>query len=157
MDTSKVVVSISWNNYGKDVTINKIEAYVHWVERYFETARQQNVTVEHFSPTGKTSPALVINNPDVRVQYSLTITPNMIYNLFKDATHKYNGPTAVNVFQNPEIDRSDPKTRFRVGDTFFVTWYLYATDGRVFRSWSNEIKAPRVTGANTEVRWTVVP
>lgn len=157
MDTSKVVVSISWNNYGKPVTVNKIEAYVHWIEQYYDSAKQQNVSVEHFGPTGKTDASLVINNPNPRVQYPLTITPAKIYDLFKDATRKYNGPTAVNVFQNPEINRSTPKNRFRVGDTFYVTWYLYAADGRVFKSWSVSIQTGEVLDANTRVTWTVTP
>ena len=157
MDISSVIVSISWNNYGKDVTINKIEAYVHWVEKYYDNTKQQDVEVEHFAPEGKTDASLVKSNPDPRVQYPLTITPDKVYNLFKDAKRKYNGPAEVNVFQNPEIDRSDPKKRFRVGDRFYVTWYLYAVDGRVFKSWSVSIQLGELAGANTKVAWSVTP
>jgi hypothetical protein len=157
MDVSKVVISISYNDYGKNVKINKIEAYVHWIENYYDNTKQADVDVEHFGPTGKTDASLVINNPDVRVQYPLTITPDKVYNLFKDATRKYNGPTAVNVFQNPEIVRSDPKKRFRIGDRFYVTWYLYADDGRVFKSWSPSIQNGEVAGANTQIDFEVVP
>ncbi len=157
LDVSKVVVSISWNAYGKPITINKIEAYVHFVESYYDSTKQQDVEVEHFGPMGKTDASLVINNPDPRVQYPLTITPDKVFNLFKDATNKYNGPTKVNVFQNPEINRTDPKKRFRVGDRFYVTWYLYAVDGRIFKSWSVSIQGGGLAGANTQVRFAVVP
>lgn len=157
MDTSKIVVSISWNNYGKNVTINKIEAYVHWVEKYYDSTKQQNVEVEHFGPEGKSEASFVINAPKPRVQNSITITPDKVYNLFKTAKNKYNGPAEVNVFQNPEINRSDPKKRFRVGDRFYVTWYLYAEDGRVFKSWSVSIQNGEVAGANTRVSWVVTP
>lgn len=154
MDNSQVVISISWNDYGKNVPITKIEAYVHWVEGYYDNTKQQDVEVEHFGPQGKTDASLVINNPNPRQQYPLTITPDKVYNLFKDAKHTYNG-TEVNVFQNPEIDRSDPKKRFQLGDRFYLTWYLYATDGRVFKSWSESIKNEELAGANTQVDWEV--
>lgn len=157
MDTSKVVVSISWNNWGKDVKVNKIEAYVHWVERYYDSTRQQNVEVEHFAPDGKTDASLVISNPKLREANNLTITPEKVYNLFKDATHKYNGPSAVKVFENPEINRSNPQSRFKVGDRFFVTWWLYTEDGRIFKSWALSIQNSELQGANTRVSWSVVP
>jgi hypothetical protein len=158
MDVSNVVVSVSWNAYGKDVKINKIEVYVHYVEKYYDLTKQQDVEVEHFGPQGKTDASLVINNPDQqRVQYPVTITPDKVFNLFKDAKRKYNGPSEVNVFQNPEINRSDPKSRFRVGDRFYATWYLYATDGRIFKSWSPSIQNGELAGANTRVDFKVVP
>lgn len=158
MDVSKVIVSISWNSYGKDVKITKIEAYVHFVEQYYDKTLQQDVEVEHFGPAGKTDASLTIANPDQpRVQYPITITPDKVYNLFKDAKRKYNGPTEVNVFLNPEINRSDPKKRFQVGDRFYVTWYLYAADGRVFKSWSVSIQTGELAGANTQVDFAVVP
>ena len=155
MDTSKVVISISWNDYGKNVPITKIEAYVHWVEGYYDNTKQQDVEVEHFSPQGKTDTSLVISNPNPRQQYSITITPDKVYNLFKDAKHKYNGATEVNVFQNPEIDRSDSKKRFQVGDRFYVTYFLYATDGRIFKTWSESIQNGELAGANTQLDWSV--
>lgn len=157
MSSSAVNVGISWNNYGKDITITKIEPYIHWVERYYDNTRQQNVEVEHSAPLGKTEASLVINNPKLREKNVITITPDRIYNLFKNSTHKYNGPSAVNVFQNPEIDRSDPNKRFRVGDRFFVTWWLYAADGRIFKTWAVSIQNGELEGANTRVSWTVVP
>ncbi len=158
MDVSKVIVSISWNSYGKDVKITKIEAYVHFVETYYDTTLQQDVEVEHFGPAGKTDASLTITNPDQpRVQYPITITPDKVFSLFKDAKRKYNGRTEVNVFQNPEINRSDPKKRFILGDRFYVTWYLYAADGRVFKSWSVSIQTGELAGANTQVDFKVVP
>lgn len=157
MDTSRVTVAISWNNYGKDVKINKIVPYVHWVERYYDSTRQQNVEIEHLAPLGKTDASLVINNPKLREKNPITITPEKVYDLFKTTMHKYNGPAAVNVFQNPEIDRSDPKKRFRVGDRFFVTWWLYAEDGRIFKTWAVSIQNGELEGANTRVSWSVIP
>ncbi len=157
MDTSKVVISISWNDYGKNVPITKIEAYVHWVEGYYDNAKQQDVEVEHFGPVGKTDASLVIDKPNPRQQYPLTITPDKVFNLFKDAKNKYNGATEVNVFQNPEINRSDPKKRFRVGDRFYLTYYLYASDGRIFKSWSESIQNLELAGANTQIDWDVKP
>ena len=127
MDASEVRLDISWNNYGKNVVINKIEPYIAFTETYFDVVKEADVS-----------------------------TPAVVYNLFKAATRKYNGAAAVNVFDNPErADRKVAKTRFIKSDNFTVRWKLYAQDGRVFDSWSASIQNGELVGANTRATWTV--
>lgn len=156
MDASEVKLNISWNNYGKNVVINKIEPYIAFTETYFDKVKEADVSVTHLSSFGLNDPTLNIANPVNRQVYTVSIKPAVVYNLFKAATRKYNGAAAVNVFANPErTDRAVAKTRFIKTDNFTVRWKLYAEDGRVFDSWSASIQNLEVVGANTKATWTV--
>ena len=156
MDASEVRLSISWNNYGKNVVINKIEPYIAFTETYFDKVKEADVSVTHLSSFGLNDPSLNVANPENRVVYTVKITPTVVYNLFKAATRKYNGTAAVNVFDNPErAERAVAKTRFIKSDNFTVRWKLYAQDGRVFDSWSASIQNGELVGASTKATWTV--
>ena len=156
MDASEVRLNISWNNYGKNVVINKIEPYIAFTETYFDKVKESDVSVTHLSSFGLNDPSLNVANPENRVVYTVKITPTVVYNLFKSATRKYNGTAAVNVFDNPErAERAVAKTRFIKSDNFTVRWKLYAQDGRVFDSWSASIQNGELVGANTRATWTV--
>lgn len=155
-DASEVRLSISWNNYGKNVVINKIEPYIAFSETYYDSAKESDVTVTHLNSFGLNDPTLNIANPTVRTDYIVKITPAIVYNLFKSATRKYNGANAVNVFANPErAQRAVSNTRFIKSDNFTVKWKLYAEDGRVFDSWSASITNGELVGATTSATWTV--
>ena len=155
-DASEVRLSISWNNYGKNVVINKIEPYIAFSETYYDSAKESDVTVTHLNSFGLNDPTLNIANPTVRTDYIVKITPAIVYNLFKSATRKYNGASAVNVFANPErAQRAVSNTRFIKSDNFTVKWKLYAEDGRVFDSWSASITNGELVGATTSATWTV--
>ena len=156
MDASEVRLNISWNNYGKNVVINKIEPYIAFTETYFDKVKESDVSVTHLSSFGLNDPSLNVANPENRVVYTVKITPAVVYNLFKSATRKYNGTAAVNVFDNPErAERAVAKTRFIKSDNFTVRWKLYAQDGRVFDSWSASIQNGELVGASTKATWTV--
>lgn len=156
MDASEVRLDISWNNYGKNVVINKIEPYIAFTETYFDIVKESDVSVTHLSSFGLNDPSLNVANPENRKVYTVKITPAIVYNLFKAATRKYNGTAAVNVFDNPErAERKVAKTRFIKSDNFTVRWKLYAQDGRVFDSWSASIQNGELVGANTKATWTV--
>lgn len=156
MDASEVRLNISWNNYGKNVVINKIEPYIAFSETYYDSLKESDVTVSHLTSYGLNDPSLNIANPTVRQVYTVKITPAIVYNLFKAATRKYNGTAAVNVFANPERpQRADAKTRFIKTDNFTVRWKLYAEDGRVFDSWSVSITNGELVGATVQATWTV--
>ncbi len=155
-DASEVRLSISWNNYGKKVVINKIEPYIAFSETYYDSAKESNVTVAHLNSFGLNDPTLNIANPTVRQDYIVKITPAIVYNLYKSATRKYNGTAAVNVFANPErAQRAVSNTRFIATDNFTVRWKLYAEDGRVFDSWSASISNGELVGATVKATWTV--
>lgn len=155
-DSSEVRLSISWNNYGKNVVINKIEPYIAFSETYYDSAKESDVTVTHLNSFGLNDATLNIANPKVRTDYVVKITPAIVYNLFKSATRKYNGASAVNVFANPErAQRAVSNTRFIKSDNFTVKWKLYAEDGRVFDSWSASITNGELVGATTSATWTV--
>ena len=156
MDASEVRLDISWNNYGKNVVINKIEPYIAFSETYYDSAKESDVTVAHLNSFGLNDPTLNVANPENRKVYTIKITPAIVYNLYKTATRKYNGAAAVNVFDNPERpDRRVAKTRFIKSDNFTVRWKLYAQDGRVFDSWSASIQNGELVGASTRASWTV--
>jgi len=156
MDASEVRLDISWNNYGKNVVITKIEPYIAFSETYFDKVKESDVTVAHLDAFGLNDPSLNIDKPENRKVYTVKITPAIVYNLFKGATRKYNGTAAVNVFANPErTDRAVAKTRFIKSDNFTVRWKLYAEDGRVFDSWSASIQNGELVGASTKATWTV--
>ena len=156
MATSEVRLNISYNHYGKNVIINKIEPYIAFTETYYDNVRESDVSVTHLNSFGLNDPSLNVTNPVNRQVYTVKITPAIVYNLFKSATRKYNGATAVNVFDNPErAARRDAQTRFIRTDNFTVRWKLYAEDGRVFDSWSASIQNGELLGASTRATWTV--
>jgi hypothetical protein len=156
MDASLVKLDISWNNYGKNVVINKIEPYISFTETYYDVVKESDVSVTHLNAFGLNDPTLNVSNPENRKVYTINITPAIVYNLFKAATRKYNGTAAVNVFDNPERpDRKVAKTRFIKSDNFTVRLKLYALDGRVFDSWSASIQNGELVGASTKATWTV--
>ena len=156
MATSEVRLNISYNHYGKNVIINKIEPYIAFTETYYDNVRESDVSVTHLNAFGLNDPSLNVTNPVNRQVYTVKITPAIVYNLFKSATRKYNGASAVNVFDNPErAARRDAQTRFIRTDNFTVRWKLYAEDGRVFDSWSASIQNGELLGASTRATWTV--
>lgn len=156
MDSTEVRLSISWDNYGKNVVINKIEPYIAFSETYYDVVKESDVTVTHLSAFGLNDPTLNIASPTLRQVYTVKITPAIVYNLFKAATRKYNGTAAVNVFANPErASRAVSNTRFIKTDNFTVRWKLYAEDGRVFDSWSASISNGELVGATVKATWTV--
>jgi hypothetical protein len=164
MDISNYVFSLQWNNNDKNPSVAKMQVYVHFIESYYDSVSAQAKTVEHFTSVGKTNPAWDITNPAIRTPYNVTITPDQVYQLFKDIKFDYkDGKGSVFVFDNTRLPlRNDPKTRFRFGDKFYVTWAFTTPEGDVYKSWSVSIQNNEVTGSdgkpflNTRLNWDAI-
>lgn len=152
---SNVKIDLSWWSAGGAIKIDKIEAYISFYEPYVD-ANGNDAIADHGKGVGKTAPSLVLTGLANQVPGTLTITPDLVYQLYKDATFKYDGVNEVPVFNNPSKPRP-AGSRFMLGDSFRLTWRLYASNGLVYKSWSVSIQNGELKGANTYVDWAMVP
>lgn len=140
-DAAKLDCKIRWVSLDNKLTVSKIDVYVDMIESYNDpdgnpkTASLGNGGVLLKSIT----PAAANRQWNV---YS--VTPLEIYNLFKDATVKYDKVNAVKVFANPDRPRTTGKWLLPAGkvktlnvsaDSFVITWRLTTSDGLVFKTW----------------------
>lgn len=129
-DAAKVNFKIRWVSLDNILTVNKIEIYIDMLD-YYSDADGNPKTASLGSRLIKT-----INPAAANRQYStFSITPTEVYNLFKDATVKYDKVNAVKVFQNPANPRPAGKW-FNGTEDFVITWKLYTADGKVFTTWN---------------------
>ena len=138
-DASKVPFKIRWVSLDNKLTVNKIEIYVRMLEYYNDP--EGNPKTADLSGNGKGKLYTTLTPAGNRQWTSYTIDANKVYELYKNATVKYNKVTAVPVFSNPSRPRP-AGAYFRVGETakygdvaaddFVVTWKLYTADGKVF-------------------------
>lgn len=139
-DAAKIPLKIRWVSLDNKLTVSKIVMKVDMIESY--TDPDGNPKTVSLGGGGKVFKT--IDSPAANRQWnSVTITPAEIYNLYKDATVKYNKVTAVPVFNNPARPR--PATARLQGaaakaaaDAFVVTWELTTSDGLVFKVWNED-------------------
>lgn len=166
--TAKNDYKIRWVSLDQQLTVNKIEVYVDFRERFLNENKSQ-VAVSHGQKLLKT-----ITPGANRVWSNFSVTPAEIYDLFKAVKFKYDGTNEVNVFDNPlrtpasrflgarkDPDPNVPEAK-KLGvaaDDFVLRWRLYTPDGKVFKSWSvsvcTEIIAAGEANSNCELVWTV--
>jgi hypothetical protein len=144
-DAAKMNFKIRWVSLDNKLTVNKIEIFVRMLENYVDP--EGNPKTADLSGNGKgkllTTLSSVAGN---REWNSFSMTPDQIYQLYKTATVKYDGKTAVSVFNNPARPRPAGE-RLRVAeattytaskneesdlDEFVITWVLYTSDGLKF-------------------------
>ena len=141
-DKAKLDFKIRWVSLDNKLTVNKIEIFVEMKEYYLDVERNEK--------TASFGQKLIntISTPTANRQWnSFNITPIQVYTAFKDVTVKYNKVNDVKVFANPANPRPtgqwfkttyDPtdKTGKRIlySEDLIVTWKLYTTDGKVFKS-----------------------
>ncbi len=129
---AKTNFKIRWVSLDNKLTVNKVEVYVDMLEYYDDVDGNPKVV----SLGGGDKLAKTISPPAGNREYStFSITPTEIYNLYKDATVKYDKVTAVKVFANPANPRPTGKW-FNGSEDFVMTWKLYTTDGKVFKVWN---------------------
>lgn len=129
--TAKVNFNIRWVSLDNKLTVNKVEIYVDFLESYTDPdGNPKTVSLGNGGKLIKTIDPSLGN----RVWNSFSIAPVDIYNLYKDATVKYDKVNDTKVFANPATPRPTGKW-FNKTDNFVMVWRLYTTDGQVFKVW----------------------
>ncbi|GAB2602122.1 hypothetical protein [Spirosoma areae] len=140
-DKAKLDFKIRWVSLDNKLTVTKVDIYLDMIESYNDpdgnpkTASLGNggLLVKTISPSAAN-----------RQWNTFSITPMEIYNLYKDATVKYDKVNAVKVFANPDRMRTAGKWLQPAGkvkglnvsaDSFVITWRLTTSDGLVFKTW----------------------
>jgi hypothetical protein len=146
-DNAKMNFKIRWVSLDNKLTVNKIEIYVRMLENYNDP--EGNPKTADLSGNGKGKLVSTLSTVAANRQWNtFSITPDQIYQLYKTATVKYDGKTAVSVFNNPARPRPVGE-RLRIAesttytaspkevsdkDTFVVTWVLYTSEGLKFET-----------------------
>lgn len=143
-NTAKVDFKTRWVSLDNKLTVNKIEIYVRMLESYNDP--DGNPKVADLSENGKGKLISTISSPAANRQWNnFSITPQQIYDAYKNATVAYDKVNKVNVFSNPARPRPAgewlrPAENATYGavaaDNFIVTWILYTADGQVFNTWN---------------------
>jgi hypothetical protein len=128
--TATIPLKVRWVSLDSKLTVSKVEVYLEMIE-YYKDADQNDKKVSLGNKIVKT-----ITTPAANRQWNaFTISGTEAYNLFKDATVKYDKTNAVKVFENPANPR--PKGQwFNGSEDFIVTWVLTTSDGKVFNKFS---------------------
>jgi len=139
-DAAKIDFKIRWVSLDNELTVNKITIKVDMIESY--TDPDGNPKTVSLGSGGKV--VKTIDAPAGNRQWNtFSISPAEIYNLYKDATVKYDKVNAVKVFENPARPRpagarlQGAKTG-AAADAFVVTWELTTTTGLVFKVWNED-------------------
>jgi len=144
-DNSKIDFKIRWVSLDNKLTVSKIAIKVDMIESYTDPdGNPKTVALGGGGRVVKTIDAPAAN----RQWNNFSITPAEIYNLYKDATVKYDKVNAVKVFENPTRPRpagARLQGPLVVGgktvanaDAFLVTWELTTSDGLVFKVWNED-------------------
>ncbi len=142
-DAASIPLKIRWVSLDNLLKVAKIEVYVKMIE-YYTDADGNEQSVDLSGGNGKL--LTTIATPAANRQWNnFTVTPTQIYNLFKDATVKYDKTNAVKVFDNPKNPRP-AGAWFNGTDEFRVFWKLTSTDGLVYEAWG-----PNLCGDVTSV------
>lgn len=141
-DNSKVNMKIRWVSLDNKLTVNKVEIYVRMVEYYNDP--EGNPKTADLSGNGKGRLYSTLTAGSNRQYTNFSIEASKVYELYKNATVKYDKVNAVPVFNNPARPRP-AGNRFRTDETagygdvfsddFIVTFKLYTADGKVFETW----------------------
>lgn len=157
-DNTKIDFKLRWVSLDNKLTVSKIELYVNFTEDYDDPDGNPK-TADLGAGVGKlvaTLPSVAAN----RQWNSFSITPKQIYDLYKDATVKYDKVNAVKVFSNPTHARPTGQWFDGNTDNFILSWRLYTTDGQVFKSWNQSSVCGDVTSvseanSNCQLVWSV--
>lgn len=160
-DAAKIDFKIRWVSLDNKLTVSKIVIKVDMIESY--TDPDGNPKTISLGSGGKV--VKTIDSPTANRQWnSFSITPAEIYNLYKDATVKYDKVNAVKVFENPARPRpagarlQGAKTGASA-DSFLVTWELTTSTGLVFKVWNEDsicLDPTPVSQANANCRLSFI-
>ena len=130
--TATVPLKIRWVSLDSKLSVSKIDVYLEMIE-YYTDADGNDKQASLGNKIVKT-----ISSPAANRQWnSFTISGTEAFNLFKDATVKYDKVNAVKVFANKANPRPTG-TWFNGSEDFVVTWILTTTDGLVFKKFNED-------------------
>lgn len=161
-DAAKIDFKIRWVTLDNVLTVSKIVVKIDMIESY--TDPDGNPKTISLGSGGKI--VKTIDAPAANRQWNtFSISPTEVYNLYKDATVKYDKVNAVPVFANPARPRpagarlQGPQVvggkTVANADAFVITWELTTTDGSVFRVWNEDsicLDPTPVSQANSNCR-----
>jgi hypothetical protein len=127
-----VPFKIRWVSLDNKLTTSKIEVYLEMIE-YYQDADGNDKQASLGNKLVKTIAAPAAN----RQWNSFAISGTEAYNLFKDATVKYDKTNAVKVFANPANKRPAGQW-FNGTEDFVVTFALTTSDGLVFKKFNED-------------------
>lgn len=131
-DAASVPFKIRWVSLDNRLSVSKIDIYLEMIE-YYQDADGNDKQASLGNKLVKS-----IATPAANRQWnSFTISGTEAYNLFKDATVKYDKVNAVKVFANPANPRPTGQW-FNGSEDFVVTWVLTTTDGLVFKKFNED-------------------
>ena len=145
-DKAKIDFKLRWVSLDNKLTVNKIEVYVNMTEDYEDPDGNPKT-----ANLGGGSPKLLQTLTTVaanRQWNTFSVTPLQVYNLFKDATVKYDKVNAVKVFSRPKFPRPAGQWFNGETDNFVVSWRLYTSDGKVFKSWNQDSVCGDITSVS---------
>lgn len=120
-----------WASFDNKVKVNKIELYINFKEPYIDA--DGNPAIANHGTQLLTSLDAVAAYDDNK----FTVDAAKAYDLYKSATFKYDGTTAVPVFS--AANKRTAAMPFVAGDDLEITWRLLADNGEVYRSWSPSV------------------
>ncbi|GAA4399257.1 hypothetical protein GCM10023187_10800 [Nibrella viscosa] len=155
-DAAKVNFKVRWVSLDNKLTVNKIEIVVDMIESYTDT--DGNPKTNNVGGGGKVIKTITPAAGN-RQWNTFSISPQEVYNAYKDATFKYDKVNAVPVFNNPKNPRL-AGAWFNTTDRFVMVWRLYTTDGLVFKTFNSDSICGDPTpysqaSANCQLVWTV--
>ena len=145
-DKAKIDFKLRWVSLDNKLTVNKIEVYVNMTEDYEDPDGNPKT-----ANLGGGSPKLLQTLTTVaanRQWNTFSVTPLQVFNLFKDVTVKYDKVNAVKVFDRPKFPRPAGQRFNGDTDTFIISWRLYTTDGKVFKSWNQDSVCGDITSVS---------
>lgn len=149
-----ITMDFAWVSFDGNNTVEKIDFYVTFNESYIDEEGNPAIASHGGGDGVLLQTVQGADLPGSREYFSVTVTPQQVFNLYRNATFNY-GDGEVSVFENPEKARTDADP-FLPGDSFSVRWELTTADGRVFDSWSPTVCSAEVEEATCSVNWSVV-
>ena len=131
-DQAKIDFKLRWVSLDNKLTVNKLEVYVDMIESYNDADGNPKTTSLGAKLLKTLSPAA--NNREWNM---FSISATELYTAFKDATVKYDKVNAVKVFANPANPRPTGQW-FNGTENFVLTWRLYTSDGKIFKTWNSD-------------------
>lgn len=128
---ANVNFKLRWVSLDNKLTVNKMEVYLDMVEAY--TDPDGNPKTISLGNGGRLLKTLTAAGN--REWTTFSVTPQEVFNMYKDAVVKYDRVKDVKVFENPATPRPTGAW-FKSTDRLVLTWRLTTTDGLVYKTWS---------------------
>jgi hypothetical protein len=159
---TEITILFQWNSIDAKTKVNKIEFFAYFDESYVDSENNPRIARHggrylDANGGGKLFKTLTGSEiPANRTDITFKVKQSDIYNLYKDATFKYDGKTDTKVFANPVKPDRTAATPMIKGDAIEIGWILYTEDGRKFDFWSASICSTEFPKSSCTVGFGVV-